>query len=320
MMKKIIFLVAALSFLTLAVSCVSRPQLSSEQEIASYPQELYVPEVFDWQSVCTGIERFDFENSVFPVRYHVVKIDLDTPDLELVCFPDKSLLVNKDYKLEPSSNNTSTLTKVVQPFVYKGIRTSAFAKKYGCIVAINATPFSGRNSTWNFSTKIGNVRQLVGVHRIDGIEFSSPNEHYSALAFTKTISTSETQSLRATVIEHQTESALSNYTTCFGGFFSILSGGEKKHFAVQTHDSRSSAGVSKDGRFLYLLAVEGETPSQSEGLSYPQCADIFKAMGCTDALEFDGGSSTDLCVNGKSVLSYPFTVIEANSFGFKLRN
>lgn len=319
MMKKIIFLLAALSFLTLAVSCVSRPQLSSEQEKSSYPQELYVPEAFNWQPVCNGIERFDFENNVFPVRYHVVKIDLDTPNLELACFPDKSLLGNSGNDQEPSSSKKGSLTKVAQPFVYKGIRTSTFAQKYGCVVAMNATPFGGKNGKWNFAAKIGNIRQLVGVHRIDGVEFSAPNERYSALAFAKAGATAGTPALRAAVVEHQTEAALSTYTTCFGGFFTILSGGEKKQFAVQTHDSRSGAGVSENGRFLYLLAVEGETPSLSEGLSYPQCADIFKAMGCTDALEFDGGSSTDLCINGKSVLSYPFTFVEGNSFGFRFR-
>ena len=66
------------------------------------------------------------------------------------------------------------------------------------------------------------------------------------------------------------------------------------------------------------MVAEGEYPSKSEGLSYPQCGEIFKKMGCYDALEVDGGGSSELCINGKSILSYKTFRYQGNSFGFRL--
>ena len=49
------------------------------------------------------------------------------------------------------------------------------------------------------------------------------------------------------------------------------------------------------------------------------CAKILKRIGCSDALEMDGGSSTELCINGKSVLTPCIKATQANSIGFKKR-
>ena len=84
---------------------------------------------------------------------------------------------------------------------------------------------------------------------------------------------------------------------------------------IRRGDSRSGVGLSADGKTLFILVVEGERPLQSRGLSYPQCGEIFREMGCSDALELDGGSSSELCINGKSVLSYKVITRQANSFG-----
>lgn len=301
----IIFASVFFLFTAIFTSCVS----SNHIPIAETAVELsaYVPESFSWRPVEAGIERFDFSNKTVPVKYHVVKIDLDTPGLELVCFPDKSA-VQKKYKQLPE--------KIPQPFIFTGMRTASFAKKYKCSVAVNATPFGGKTGKWNFAAKLGHTRMIVGIHRVDGITVSFPREQYSALAFSADKLTGR---LRASVVFNQNEQSLTGFPHVFGGFFTVLKNGVKTEFKVDSANSRSGAGVSDNGRFLYILVVEGEVSRQSKGLSYPQCADIFKAMGCADALEFDGGSSSQLCISGKSVLSYPFTVVQANSFGFTVK-
>ena len=70
---------------------------------------------------------------------------------------------------------------------------------------------------------------------------------------------------------------------------------------------------------MRVLVVEDEKPGKSRGLSYSQCGQILRAMGCSDALEFDGGGSSELCINGCSVLSYRVLHRQANSFGFKVK-
>jgi hypothetical protein len=280
--------VAVLRFLSLVclcisilISCASRPVLDTTEDEQAVPQSLYVPESFDWQNVCTGVDRFDFENAALPVRWHAVRIELRTEGLELAAFP-------------------GTAWKGTKPHA---IRTADFAEKYGCTVAVNTSPFTLK-------------KEIVGIHIVQGRLYAPPVERYSALVFK---ADSDGGTCRASITGNQTEETVREAVYAFGGFFTILQNGQKSDFRISRHDSRSGAGISEDGRILYILVVEGEHPHKSMGLSYPQCADIFRAMGCTDAIEFDGGSSSDLCINGKSVLSYTSTTVQAASFGIRMQ-
>ena len=276
---------AALLFLLAATSCVS----------ANFPPqtELTVPETVSWQPVCDGIQRFDYINEDIPLRYHAVKIDLSSQALELVCFPSEQQL-----KDSPS---------------FHSMRTSTFAKKYNCVVAINATPFGEKDATLDWIAPFTATRRLVGAHIAAGTLLSSPVANYAALLFTKNYP------LHAKIIDRQTESALDGSDYAFGGFYTILKDSHIQHFTVTSYDARTGAGICNDGRTLILLVVEGNDRRKSIGLSFQQCASLFAQLGCTDALEFDGGSSSELCINGKSVLSTPSFIVQGNSFGFRLK-
>ena len=56
--------------------------------------------------------------------------------------------------------------------------------------------------------------------------------------------------------------------------------------------------VSKDGRFLYLLVVDGRQPGYSEGATTAETADWMLRLGCWSALNLDGGGSTALVIAG----------------------
>ena len=170
----------------------------------------------------------------------------------------------------------------------------------------------GKNGKWDLAAKLGSVRQIVGIHIINGNLFSEPNPRYAAISFTKTDS-----GWLAQIIKSQTPQALKDCDFAFGGFYVILEDGVEQTFRTVTHDSRTALGLSEDGKYLFILVVEGEQPLKSEGLSFQQCSRVLKKLGCSDALELDGGGSTQLCINGKSVLSYPNLRYQANSFGFK---
>lgn len=273
-----------LAILFLFVSCVSHPVIEPQDEPLLYPEETYIPQSFDWQEISAGIWRFDFENQTFPIIYHAVKIDLTNPGLTPVCFPSK--------------NTPKTAAQ-------KGRKTSRFAKQENCVVAINTSPF----------TVEAGKKEIVGIHIDDKTQLSAPQEKYSALIINRL---SGTQGLTAYIIDTQNPQNFENVDYAFGGFFTVLRDEEILDFKARTHTSRCGCGISKDGKTLYLLVAEGQQPLKSEGLSYPQCAQIFKAMGCDDAMEFDGGGSTELCIDGKSVLSYPTLRKQAGSFGFVL--
>ena len=181
-------------------------------------------------------------------------------------------------------------------------RTSAFAERENCVAAINATPFD--------------KTRLAGILKADGEVLSGPVARYAALGLRCDEDGAVTC---ARVFESQKDAGLADCDFAFGGFFVVLEGGKVRTEFVRRGDSRSGAGVSADGKTLYLLVVEGERFSKSIGLSYPQCGEIFRAMGCRDALEFDGGGSSELCINGRSVLSYRVRRVQGNSFGFRVK-
>lgn len=271
------FFISAVFFVLIFTGCISAKNTASPQNLND-PD--FIPAHFLWKPVTDGVERFDFENPEVPVVYHAVKIDLGNPDLELVCFPDSS-------------------TKTNSSGFFRGLKTSRFARRNDCIVAVNAAPFEGRLIK----------KKIVGVHIFDESVFSPANSSYAAIAFSKDGS--------AQIIKHQQQDLFENFDFVFGGFFVVLENDEVIDSFAQIYDSRCGAGVSKDGKTLYLLVVEGERKSKSIGLTYPQCARIFYAMGCSNALELDGGGSTELCINGKSILNYPTIRIQASCFGFK---
>ena len=277
-LSKGVFFLFILSFLL--VSCQT---LQTKQDTPIAESE-YIPEAFNWTPVTPGgskaIERYDFHNPAVPLSYHIIKIDLDTENLAITSSPSDETEFDADGTLKPSG-------------------TARFARDSRSVVAFNTSPFSKDS---------GKVK-IIGTHRVNKREFSSPAARYAALAF---------DDGKATVIPSQNEQTLTDADFAFGGFFAVLLDGQEQTFQAVTHDSRTGVGVSEDGKTLYVMAVEGENKKKSRGLSYQECAKLFAALGADDALEMDGGSSTQLLINGTSVLPYTTPVKQAASMGFKL--
>jgi exopolysaccharide biosynthesis protein len=57
---------------------------------------------------------------------------------------------------------------------------------------------------------------------------------------------------------------------------------------------RTVAGLSDHGRYLYLVTIDGRVPGYSRGTTNAQSAALMLALGCTDALNLDGGGSTEM--------------------------
>ncbi len=84
-----------------------------------------------------------------------------------------------------------------------------------------------------------------------------------------------------------------------------ISNNEELKFAGKAIDDkhpRTAMGYTADGR-LVLLVVEGRNPGIAEGASLSQLALMLQAIGCTEALNVDGGGSSCLLVNGKETIA-----------------
>lgn len=243
----------------------------------------YVPESFDWQEIS------DEAGAVVP---GVWRFDFENPEIPLIYHAVK---INLKSVSEGDKAGLKLATSQWE-------RTADFAARENCLVAMNVTPFD--------KTK------LAGIYKVNGELVSGPVARYAALGVK---CDAGGQASFARVFTSQKDSGLEAFDYVFGGFFTVVEEDVVRTDFILRQTSRSGAGVSEDGRTLYLLVVEGEHPSKSLGLSYPQCGEIFKAMGCYDALEFDGGGSSDLCISGRSVLSYKVRRVQGNSVGLKKR-
>ena len=276
--KKFIYFISLISISLVLLSCVTTAEVKTNtEEELLYPQETYIDPLIQWQKVNEGIYRSDFSSPTIKLIYHLVKIDLNAQNMDIAYYPDRSL---KDQS------------------IFMGKKTKNFARENNCTVAFNTTPFERVNLL-----KV----KLVGIHKAQDILYSAPVEKYSALAF---------KDNRAYLIQNQNYK-INQYDYIFGGFFTILCNGEIRDFTVHSYDSRTAVGIAQDGEVIYILAVEGEKKGHSLGMSYQMCARLLKSLGCSDAIEMDGGSSTDLIVNGRSVLTYHAMIPQAASIGFR---
>lgn len=71
--------------------------------------------------------------------------------------------------------------------------------------------------------------------------------------------------------------------------------------AIDDKHPRTAMGYTKDNK-LIILVIEGRNPGIAEGASLTQEAQIFKDLGCWEALNLDGGGSSCMLVNGKETI------------------
>jgi len=59
---------------------------------------------------------------------------------------------------------------------------------------------------------------------------------------------------------------------------------------------RTAIGLAEGGTVVYLMVVDGRRYTWSNGMYLIQLAEAFKALGCTEALNLDGGGSSTFIV------------------------
>jgi len=106
-----------------------------------------------------------------------------------------------------------------------------------------------------------------------------------------------------------------------GAIFNAVSGdrmlvdkGQKvENLEDQSVEPRSAVGTNQNGRWLYLVVIDGRQPGYSEGATFPELADFLISLGTYTALNLDGGGSSAIVIEG--VLGGPFVLnspIEGN--------
>lgn len=222
----------------------------------------FSPEEIDWQNVGEGIDSFSFSNRTNAISYTIVRINLESPHLEIVTLK--------------SSNRWQNSCSV-----------KSFAKKSDALVAINTSPFHIKNYILPWSKGIA-----IGLVISEKKVLVEPNETYSALAFYRD---ENSGFWSAKIFDRQTDVFQEEKLPCeaSGGFWTILRDGKIRMFG-NSRDCRSAVATSDSGKTLYVFA--------GKNLTYGECALIFERLGCEVAMQFDGGSSSQLVVRGKNTV------------------
>jgi hypothetical protein len=67
----------------------------------------------------------------------------------------------------------------------------------------------------------------------------------------------------------------------------------------QELDPRTALGLNRNGRYLYLVVVDGRQPFYSEGATFTELAELLIEQGAHAAMSLDGGGSSTMVMAGK---------------------
>ncbi len=241
----------------------------------------------DWKPLYQGVEFAQIKSNDPLQAVYAVRIDLQQPGISFLA--------------TPSNGDT--------PGETDGMKTSTFLKKYNCTLAVNASPFDPVRNEEGLPTDI------IGLHISHGEPVSASQNEYGALLI------GPGNQARVSAPPFDT----AGVTEAVGGFNMLLEKGQNVG-QEDTRHPRTAAGVSKEGRYLYLAVMDGRQPLYSVGATTKEMADWMAWLGSDSALNLDGGGSTALVVrrhNGEfKVLNTPIHLgqpgterVNGNHFG-----
>jgi exopolysaccharide biosynthesis protein len=62
---------------------------------------------------------------------------------------------------------------------------------------------------------------------------------------------------------------------------------------------RTAIGINRNGRYLYIIVVDGRQPFYSEGATFADLAKLLIDQGVFMGMSLDGGGSSTLVIEGK---------------------
>ncbi len=212
-----------------------------------------------WKPIFRGVEWCEGATTKpRPLQMRAVRVDLREPTVDFLVTPS-----NDDVPKDVGARTTSE-----------------FLTEFGCQVALNGSVFDV------FAKKQGDPMDIEGLSLSRGDLYSPPNKWDALL-----ISTNRRAWIALSPVE--TRGAYNGLS----GFFALLIHGKNNGTMTNRHP-RSAVGVSRNGRYLILMTVDGRQPGYSEGTTTAETAEWMRKLGAYNALNLDGGGSTALVIEG----------------------
>ena len=106
-------------------------------------------------------------------------------------------------------------------------------------------------------------------------------------------------------IRTRTQPELVGTTTALGGGPVLVRGGRAQPAtAFKSNERHPRSAFGWDAQSYFLAVVDGRQPGWSMGLTLPQFASYLARLGCEEAINLDGGGSTEVWLEGE-ILNRP---------------
>ena len=254
------FLLALGSMVAVAQSNLAPQAIASTNAPAGKPVDSVACARFSrWKPIFRGVEVCE-GSTEFPRRLqvHAVRVNLREPTI--------------DFLVTPRIGNGTN--------AWSGRTTSEFLTEFKCQVALNGSVFD------LLGKKRGDLLHVEGLSLSRGDFYLSTNRWDALLLSTN----HEVWIARSAMDTRGAYNGLS-------GFYALLIDG-RNNGGMKDRHPRSSVGISRNGRYLILMAIDGRQSGYSDGASTGETAEWMRKLGAFNALNLDGGGSTALAIEG----------------------
>ncbi len=201
---------------------------------------------------------------------HIILINLKTPGLKFMVTPGDA------------ANSRPLLADV----------TSNFVSKYKLQAAINADFFFPWHSTapWDYYPHIGNSIELEGLAASSGKFYSIGTRRLNY----PTLFISEKNEA---TFDRDAEHA---YNVISGDHIFLKDGkfGKAPSNYHTSSQPRTCVALNRERSMMIWIVVDGRQPNFSEGMTMQELSAVVKQYGGTDALNLDGGGSSEMVAEG----------------------
>ncbi len=201
-----------------------------------------------------------------PMIMHVITIDMRTAGLKLLVTP-------------PDEKGSDT--------PLRARTTSEFMREYGVQIAINGDGFA---PWWSRSPVDFYPHEGDPVHP-RGFTASRGRIYWTTSTSFPTLYVSSRNYLSFEAPAHP-------YNAISGDPMLVTGGTPVPDLDDSELHPRTAVGYSRNGRYLYLVVVDGRQPLYSEGMTLHELADFMISLGAQYAMSLDGGGSSTMVAEG----------------------
>ena len=208
----------------------------------------------------------------YPLIAHVLKIDTKVKGVELLVTP-------------PDSNGATPL---------KARTTSQFLDEFNLQIAINGDGFVPwwSRSPADYYPHSGDPVTPLGFTASNGEVYSLGIE--LSVGVRPTLYVSRRNAISFNNPPGNIHNAIS------GDRMIVLKGEAAPYLNDQDLEPRTAIGMNRNGRYLYLVVVDGRQPFYSSGATLSELAQIFIDEGAYIAMNLDGGGSSTMVIEGEN--------------------